>query len=130
MTTLEEFLALPDVANTQEEVTLKRLGKFIVKPMTHDQFTSYQTRAKVRKGQDVDFDSGKLNLLIVAGQTISPDFSNAEFLAKANCQTAGEFIKRKFKSGEIAELANQITKISGFDLDSNSFNERVEEAKN
>lgn len=127
MTTLEDFLALPDVANTQEEVTLKRLGKFIVKPMTHDQFASYQARAKVRTSKGVDFDSGKLNLLIVAGQTVSPDFTNAEFLAKANCPTASDFIKKKFRSGEIAELANKITEISGFDVD---FNEMVEEAKN
>lgn len=127
MTTLDEFLALPDVANTTEEIALKRLGKFVVKPMTHDQFGGYQARAKVRNSKGIDFDSSKLNLLIVAGQTVSPDFSNAEFLAKANCTTASDFIKKKFRSGEIAELANKITEISGFDVD---FNEAVEEAKN
>lgn len=127
MATLEEFLALPDVATATEEVTLERLGKFIVKPMTHDQFASYQARAKVRHSKGVDFDSGKMNLLIITGQTISPDFSNADFLAKANCPTASEFIKKKFKAGEIAELANKITEISGFDLD---FSAKVEEAKN
>lgn len=127
MTTLEDFLALPDVANEQVTVTLKRLGELTVKPMTHDQFASYQARTKLSSKNGVNIDSGKLNLLIVAGQTVKPDFSNADFLAKAGCNTAQEFIKRKFKAGEIAELANKITEISGFDID---FNEQVEEAKN
>lgn len=127
MTTLEEFLALPDVANETETVTLKRLGDFKVKPMTHDQFSQYQMRAKVRNAKGLEFDTGKLNLLIVAGQTIDPDFSNADFLGKAGCNTASEFIKKKFRAGEIADLAGKITEISGFDVD---FNEKVEEAKN
>lgn len=127
MTTLEEFLALPDIANETETVTLKRLGTFKVKPMTHDQWSAYQMRAKVRNAKGLEFDTGKLNLLIIAGQTVEPDFSNAEFLTKANCNTASEFIKKKFKSGEIADLANKITEISGFDVD---FTEKVEEAKN
>lgn len=128
MTTLDEFLALPDVENEQETVTIKRLGELTVKPMTHDQFASYQARTKsIGKDGTVKLDSGKLNLLIVVGQTVKPDFSNADFLAKAKCNTAQEFIKRKFKAGEIAELANKITEISGFDVD---FNDKVEEAKN
>ena len=127
MTTLDDFLALPDVANEMETIKIKRIGELVVKPMTHDQFASYQARTKKVTNRGVEIDSGKLNLLIVAGQTVKPDFSNAEFLAKANCSTAQEFIKRKFKAGEIAELANRITEISGFDID---FNESVEEAKN
>lgn len=127
MTTLEQFLSLPDIANETETIKLKRLGELVVKPMTHDQFASYQARAKVKSPKGLDFDSGKLNLLIVAGQTVKPDFSNADFLAKAGCNTASDFIKRKFKAGEITEIANKITEISGFDVD---FNEAVEEAKN
>ena len=81
-TTLEEFLALPDVENEQYTVKIDRLGELVVKPMTYDQFTNYQNRARI-KGNKTNFDSGKLNLLILAGQIISPNFSNAEFLAKA-----------------------------------------------
>ena len=124
-TTLDEFLALPDVEKEEYTVKIDRLGELVVKPMTYDQFTNYQTRARL-KGK-TKFDTGKLNLLILAGQIVSPNFSNADFLAKANCQTAQDFIKKKFKAGEITEIASQIIKFSGFDVD---FEDKVEEAKN
>ena len=129
MTDLEKFLALPDVNEITEEVFVsERLGKFTVRAMTADEHGNYQKRAmgKILKG-GADFDTGKFNLLVAAGQTIKPDFSNAELLKKAGCATAAEFIKRKLKAGEIAELSNKICEISGFESD---INEDVEEAKN
>lgn len=129
MNDLEQFLSLPDVENIVEEIFVsERLGKFKVKAMTEEQWRSYQNRCKgkLKKG-GMDFDTSKLNLLIVVGQTVSPDFSNAEFLKKVGCATATEFITKKFKAGEIAELSQQICKISGFDEDKE---EAIEEAKN
>lgn len=129
MNDLEKFLALPDVADITEDVFVsERLGKFKVRAMTADEHGNYQKRAmgKILKG-GADFDSGKFNLLVVAGQTVEPDFSNSELLKKANCATATDFIKRKLKAGEIAELSNKICEISGFETD---INNDVEEAKN
>lgn len=129
MNDLEKFLQLPDVSDIVEEVYVsERLGKFKVRAMTAEEHGSYQKRAqgKVAKG-GIDFDSGKFNLLVVAGQTVYPDFSNAELLQKAKCATATEFIKRKLKAGEIAELSEKICEISGFETD---INNEVEEAKN
>lgn len=129
MNSLEDFLALPDVNNIVEEVLVsKRLGKFKVKAMTADEHGEYmnRSRGKVNK-KGVDFDSAKFNLLICAGQTISPDFTNAELLQKSGCATPSELIKKKLLAGEIAELANKICEISGFDSD---INEDIEEAKN
>ena len=126
---LEDFLALPDVDNIEEEIFVsKRVGKFKVKAMTADEHNEYLKRSKGKMKKDgTTFDSGKFNLLIVAGQTITPDFSNSELLKKAGCSTATEFIKKKLLAGEIAEAAEQIIKISGFDSD---INEDIEEAKN
>lgn len=126
---LEDFLSLPDVSDIVEEVFVsERLGKFKVKAMTADEHGEYikRCRGKVNKN-GIDFDSEKFNLLIVAGQTVSPSFNNAELLKKANCSTATELIKKKLLAGEVAELANQICKISGFDSD---INEDIEQAKN
>lgn len=127
--TLEDFLALPDVENIKEEIFVsERIGKFTVKAMTADEHSEYMRRAKGKADKKgIDFDGGKFNLLIVAGQTITPDFSNAELLKKAGCATATEFIKKKLLAGEIAEAAEQIIKVSGFD---NDINEDIEEAKN
>lgn len=129
MKSLEDFLALPNVDEITEEVFVsKRLGTFKVKAMTADEHGEYMKRARGKVNKDgIDFDSSKFNLLICAGQTIEPSFSNAELLKKANCSTATELIKKKLLAGEIAELANKICEISGFDSD---INEDIEEAKN
>ena len=126
---LEEFLALGDVNDIQEEVLVsKRLGKFTVKAMSADEYGEYIKRSRGKINKDgTNFDSTKFNLLVIVGQTIKPDFSNSELLEKAGCSTATELVKRKLLAGEIQELSNQICKISGFDSD---INEDIEEAKN
>ena len=129
MTDLENFLALPDVTELTEEIYVnERLGKMVIKPMTQHQFNDYGKRctSKINK-KGADFDSAKFNLLVVAGQTINPDFNNAELLQKAGCATASEFIQRKLLPGEISTIAVKIQSLSGFD---NDINEDIEEAKN
>ena len=96
--------------------------------MSQNDFKEYQRKAQGRiNKKGIDFDTAKFNLLMVAGQTIEPDFRNAELLKKANCATAEDFINKKLLIGEIAELARQIQIVSGFDNDSE---EDIEEAKN
>ena len=126
---LEDFLALPDVDSIESEVFVsERLGKFKVKALSSSEYSSYMKRAKGKiSKKDIEFDTAKFNLLICAGQTTYPNFRNAELLRKANCATAEDFITKKLLAGEITELATQICKLSGFDV---NINEDVEEAKN
>ena len=82
MSMLIDFLALPDVTDITEEVYINdRIGTFTVKPMTAEQHADYQKRCviKLRKGER-DFDTVKFRLLVVTGQTVKPNFSDAEFL--------------------------------------------------
>lgn len=126
MTTLEDFLALPNVS--EERHTIKIRGfEFIVKPMTTTQFGAYQRKAKSKTDKGYETDSGKLNLYILEGQIVEPNIRQVDFLSQVGCSTATEFLNKKFKAGEIAELVDQITQISGFDAD---FEDKVEEAKN
>lgn len=129
MSKLKDFLSLPDVSAMTEEIYInERLGTFTIKPMTERQCSNYRNRCKGKVNkQGMDFDGGKFNLLIITGQTVDPDFSDAEFLSESGCSTASEFISKKFLAGEIADIAEKITKASGFDSD---INEDVEEAKN
>jgi hypothetical protein len=129
MNDLEMFLALPDVNSIEKEIFVsKRLGNFKIRAMTSEEFSEYQKRCtkKVNK-KGLDIDINKLNTLIVAGQVIAPDFSNAEFLKKVNCSTATEFISKKLLIGEIAEISRQVQILSGFDED---ITEDIDEAKN
>ena len=117
MNKLEDFLSLPDVDTIEEEVFVsERLGKFKVKAMSADEHAEYQARCKGKiNKKGMDFDTSKFQLLICAGQTLEPNFNNAEFL------------KKKLKAGEIAELSQKICRISGFETD---INEDIQEAKN
>lgn len=131
MSELHDFLALPDVSDITEEIRInERLGTFTVKPLTESQWTNYRNRCKGKiSKQGMDFDSGKFNLLVITGQVVEPNFSDADFLAKAGCNTASEFITKKFLAGEIADIADKITAISGFGSDSDGINEDIAEAK-
>ena len=129
MNSLEQFLALPNVDDITGEVFVsERLGTFKVRAMSQNDLKDYQRKATGKYNKNgVDFDTAKFNLLIVAGQTVEPNFSNADFLKKAGCLTAEQFISSKFLAGEISALVDGIQKISGFE---NDMNEDVEEAKN
>ena len=129
MNELEDFLALPDITDMVAEVEVsERLGKFKIKPMTMDDFSEYQKRCTGKVNRNgVNFDSAKFNILVVKNQTVFPDFSNAEFLKKAKCNTPEEFITKKLLVGEITKLSEEITKLSGFDTD---INKDIEDAKN
>ena len=129
MNSLEDFLNLPDVEGLETDVFVsKRLGTFTVSALTADEYSSYLKRArKVDKKGKIDFDANLFNLLIIDAKLIKPDFSNAEFLKKAKCSTAKEFISKKLLPGEIQELSDKILEFSGFDKD---INEDIDEAKN
>lgn len=129
MNNLEDFLSLPDVEGLETEIFVsKRLGNFKVSALTADEYSSFMKRArKINKKGNVDFDTALFNLLIIDAKLISPDFSNAEFLKKAKCNTAKEFIAKKLLPGEIQELSDKILEFSGFEKD---INEDIEEAKN
>lgn len=129
MTTLEDFLNMPNVADEVEEIYVnKRLGKFKVKPMTIDKHKEFQDRCRGKFNKDgVSFDQAKFNLLIIENQVIEPNFSNAEFLSKVGFTNPRDFIKAKFLPGEVLEIAQKVCQISGFETD---INKDIEEAKN
>lgn len=129
MKSLDDFLSLPDVEGLETEVFVsKRLGKFKIGALTAEEHSEIMKRAKkVNKKGEFEFDNNIFNSLVISATLISPDFSNAEFLKKAKCNTAKEFIAKKLLPGEIQELANKIVAFSGFDID---INEDIDEAKN
>jgi len=129
MSKLVDFLALPDISSMEEIVKINdRIGEITIKPMTQTQWESYRARCTGKVGKKgVDFDSEKFNSLIMVGQVVNPNFSDADMLGKARCSTASEFISKKILPGEVAEIISRITKLSGFD---NDINEDIEEAKN
>jgi len=131
MSALLEFLIENPVDNlTAEVIVSSRLAKFPfkIKGMTGPEFSEYQKLStKISRHKKVEFDSKTFNELVVLNHTLEPNFRDAESIKKAGCQTPEQFLYKSLLAGEINELAQQITALSGFDKD---IEDTVEEAKN
>ncbi len=131
MSELLKFLIENPVDNlTAEVIVSPRLAKFPfkIKGMTGPEFAEYQRLStKIGRHQKVEFDNKTFNELVVLNHTIEPNFKDADSIKKAGCQTPEQFLYKSLLAGEIAELAQQISSLSGFDKD---MEEVVEEAKN
>ena len=131
MSELLQFLIENPVDNlTAEVIVSARLAKFPfkIKAMTGPEFSEYQKLStKISRHKKVEFDSKTFNELVVLNHTLEPNFRDAESIKKAGCQTPEQFLYKSLLAGEINELAQQITALSGFDKD---IEDTVEEAKN
>lgn len=130
MSNLEEFLALGDVEDIKQDVAVEISGKpytFTVRALTNDEHREFQKRAfSVGAKGKVAFDSGKYKMLEVLHCVVSPDFSDAEFLKKAGCNSAEEFYSRRIPAGVVSLLGDKIEELSGFQ----SLSDEVDDAKN
>jgi hypothetical protein len=131
MSKLLEFLIENPVDNVTEEIIISQRLKnfpFKIKAMTGQEFSDYQKLATAfGKKKKISFDSSKFNEQVVLNHTVEPNFRDAEGIKAAGCLTPEQFLYRSLLAGEISELANRISVLSGFDTD---IDEAVEEAKN
>lgn len=131
MSNLMQFLIDNPVDNLTDEVVVSpRLAKFPfkIKGMTGPEFSEYQKLStKIGRHKKVEFDSKIFNEMVVLNHTMEPNFRDAESIKKAGCQTPEQFLYKSLLAGEIAELSQQISSLSGFDRD---MEDTVEEAKN
>ena len=131
MSALTDFLIENPVDNLISEVIVStRLAKFPIKikGMTGPEFSEYQKLSTaIGRHHKIDFNSGRFNELVVLNHTIEPNFRNVDDIKKASCTTPEQYLYRSLLAGEIAELAQQISSLSGFDADLESV---IEDAKN
>lgn len=140
MSALKDFLLEnSDIAGKEVEVPISprfkdkdgNLLRFKIRPMTGDEFGKYQKQCTTinvnGRKKETSFDSGKFNLLCAVNHCIDPDFKDADFLKQLGVQTPEQAVSKTLLAGEIVELGNQVTKVSGFDVD---INEEIEAAKN
>lgn len=126
-----QFLIDNPVDNLTDDVVVSpRLAKFPfkIKGMSGPEFSEYQKLStKIGRHKKVEFDSKVFNELVVLNHTLEPNFRDAESIKKAACQSPEQFLYKSLLAGEIAELSQQISSLSGFDRD---MEDTVEEAKN
>ena len=131
MGSLLEFLIQNPVDDVTEEIIVsKRLEKFPfkIKAMSGQEFGEYQKLATaIGKKKKISFDTQKFNEQVVLNHVVEPNFRDATSIKSAGCTSPEQFLYRSLLAGEISELSNKISMLSGFDSD---LEETIEEAKN
>lgn len=131
MSTLLDFLTDNPVDDLTEKVIISERLKdfpFTIKAMSCADFEKYgRACRKIGKKGVVQVNEEKLHYLIAINHTVDPDFSNAKAIAKANCLTPEDFLRKSLLAGELQELVLAINKLSGFNQ---NIEEMIEEVKN
>ena len=129
MSKLDDFLNLTDVCEIKKTIKVNLDGKdfeLVIRPITESEHTDFQRRSNVINKNKITFDSGKYSNLVIENCIIEPNFKNAEFLKKAGCTSASEFLNKKFPAGVISDITQKIQELSGFE----SYDMEIENAKN
>lgn len=129
MSKLDDFLNLADVSEIKKTIKVNLGGKdfdLVIRPITEAEHTEFQRRSNVINKNKISFDSGKYTSLVLEACIVEPNFKNAEFLKKANCVSATEFLGKKFPAGILSDIAQKIQELSGFE----SYDMEIENAKN
>lgn len=103
------------------EMPAKRLSAFLgerimikVKALSGDQYSDITTRLIDKKG-NADFSkSYDTNALLVVEGVVEPSLKDKELQKHFGAATPKELAKKLFPGGELAEVANKITELSGF----------------
>ena len=135
MTDLQLFLSENPVDNITEEV---RLGgrlkdfKFMVKPLTTAEMTRYRKLCikNANSAKKREFDLIKFNELLIINNVVTPSFKDADWIRQMNVATPEALLNKVLLAGEISELADKISEISGFNLDEEEVEELEDELKN
>lgn len=130
MTELQKFLMENPVDNITSEINLGgRLKDFTfkIKPMTNAEMSRYQKLCVKNAGSSKkrEFDLQKFNELVVINHVITPNFKDAEWIKSAGVLTSEALLAKTLLAGEISELSEKISTLSGFGDDSEELEEEV-----
>mgnify|MGYP002515490049 CR=1 FL=1 len=118
------FFAQHDVAHKTETIypseRFKTAGlPFKITVMSQEAMNEYrQMASKQNKRTGVEtLDPFKFNTLVVLNHVTQPDFRNVADMKQMNCATPQQYLEKALLPGEIANLANAISELSGFGMD-------------
>lgn len=129
MSKLDDFLNLNDVSEIKKTIKVNISGKdldIVIRAITEAEHTEFQRRSNVINKNKITFDSGKYSNLVLEACIVEPNFKDAEFLKRAGCVTAIDFINKKFPAGVVSDISQKIQELSGFE----SYEMEIENAKN
>lgn len=115
-----EIARLSNVLGTKFELTLK--------PIPFKKYSEIQTTAIKMNGKKREVDLYKMQLLTLSEGIKSPNLADPKLLKKFGAITPFDMYEKLFLAGEITNIADEIGKLSGYDIDEKEKN--VEEVKN
>lgn len=131
MSTLDLLLKIDEakIKKPTRRVEIKRLSElvgekvvFTCEAVTHDRLTEIQEMSVDYKTQEADI--SELQIQTVLSGIKEPDLKNKELMEKFKAHTPKELLKKMLLTGEITNLYNVISELSGFGAGA------VEEIKN
>lgn len=131
--TIQQFLNQHTVDGITKEIIVSdrfkddngELFKFKIKAMTQSDFEEIKKKALFGKPDGGEIDEDILNCFIIIENTINPSFKNSESFKILNCSSPRQYLNKVLLSGEIAFLAQEIIKLSGFDRSVSELSEIV-----
>ena len=120
--------------NPVDNITAKiKLGgrlkdfEFELKPMNNNDMNKYQKLCVKNPGsaKKKEFDVQKFNELVVINNVISPNFKDPEWMKSAGVLTPEALLNKVLLAGEIAELSERVSEISGFGDNSEDLEDEV-----
>jgi len=116
----------------EKEIEMKRLSEllgervvFRIRAIDGERYADIQRLAIdiSNKGNVKDIDMYKLQVLTIIEGVVDPNLKDKRLLEHFNCTTPEELVKKLMLAGEITDLYNEITKLSGYEVE-------VEDIKN
>ena len=132
MNALQQFLTKNTTDNLTKEVNLGgRLKDFKlkIKAMTGNQYNDYQALCieNPNSPKKRRFNTKKFHELIVVNCVVDPNFKDPDWMTELGVADAASVMYKTLLAGEIAQLAEEALRLSGFDRD---LEEEMEEVKN
>ncbi len=133
--TFQQFLNQNTVDSITKEIIVSDrfknddgdIFRFKIRAMTQSNFEEIKKKALFGNIGNAQIDEDVLNCFIIIENTIEPSFKDSRSLTELNCSSPRQYLNRVLLSGEIAFLAEEIIRLSGFDR---SVSELSEDVKN
>lgn len=132
MNALQKFLLESDVSDIRKSINLGGRMKdhpVTIKAIDGDKYSQFQQLCieNPNSAKKRSFNTKRFNELICVECLVDPNLKDPEFIKEAGVADSARLLYRCFLSGEIASIAENVLKLSGFNSD---MEEEMEEVKN
>ena len=132
MNALQQFLLQSDLSDLKKTINLGGRMKehpITIKALDGDKYNSFQQLCieNPNSAKKRNFNTKKFHELICVECLVEPSLKDPEFIKAAGVPDSTRLLYKCFLAGEIANIAENALKLSGFD---NDVEEEMEEVKN